>query len=1151
MRVLQILFLLTATTTVASAQCTPPEPVFAPTDNTKTVIRKGFGEYGAPRQTGSKHSGVDLVALASYPSPGAYAVVAVSAGTVAYARFNGAGPNKGYGNVVVIDHGNGCYSLYGHLASDPFSAPSTPLGPGGHLLVSVGDRVSAGQLIGYFVNVEADIASSGNAMVTSRVARHQLHFELIEAPSGRTSGESLNDSILRSDGHRIDPTPLLQRLGFKTYDLDAAISRQSLNLQGAVWVASSEGQVLKGGDASALPILRYALQLHEAHVPSSDMSRYLDYAQKIFAGDYSGIADSDSSIWAGKTGVPFPGLPEISNQTAPTVVLANGEALRADNSNASALNDVLEQLYSASRSDTALDTAISTYIAPKYLHFDTKASLDEMIAHSPELSKLSSWTKLQELATKPNASVDDYEALVQTRLNSFTHDLSVETEKARATASMTVDDFQELGKQNKGALSDVAKQFTTHAQELSMLTSLLALTGNSQVQKFAHDAEVIGSSALKLNKALANFNLGNLSTATLTSDVVGSVMPISSLFGGSGPEPQLMSALQAIQQQLSQLRQEMHQRFDIVDRKLDMIMDGVNKNYETLMTLNANVAAIQQQLVTQAAALATLQQTVVDDFSALVDLQISDKRIHCLEYKQTYVPRMEFRDYADCLGSYYGFAVDAARSPLKAGDLRQALTDDQLIKMSKAPLEGSIRYFLRWSNSLNVTHIGDRELQDLPNPGTWKLGVEGYMAFASDWPQHFYKETKPARQISNMEQEGAALESALADLAGHSPEDRKQHLHAFVANYLKAAKALADPLAKQESQYRTNAVQSILGADTGYKLKLQQVRACPGFTFAQDRWSGPNREMNLPFQFGDAIPNLFKNAERVGVGNFSICYFRFERGAAVPSDHSEYETRFYFRVLLGDKSLGEVAGQIVSPRADVAAFSEAEWTCGCSNSLQDSVRANVIALLAQPSVLQNVIEYAANAVPAVTQNASQNLARDLRQGGSLAPLLVQLESSKALLKMYLELTNPGALESREDLRYYVEGAGLLDSIALTASLDCLASGENSCTPAAAALSQAIRSGGLSKEITARSDAFQVLSSHLPDGPQSTQAVLRTTLAELRAFQLQQNAVRNHSFRVWPIIASVIVVAFLAIVVGWRRLVARWLNGLLKLVRIGT
>lgn len=83
--------------------------------------------------------------------------IASNMGTTVYAADNGtitlAGWNGGYGNCIMIDHGNGYVTLYGHLSS---------------LGVSEGQSVSKGDTIG-------QVGSTGNS------TGPHLHFEVIRA----------------------------------------------------------------------------------------------------------------------------------------------------------------------------------------------------------------------------------------------------------------------------------------------------------------------------------------------------------------------------------------------------------------------------------------------------------------------------------------------------------------------------------------------------------------------------------------------------------------------------------------------------------------------------------------------------------------------------------------------------------------------------------------------------------------------------------------------------------------------------------------------------------------------------------------------------------------------------------------------------------
>lgn len=90
---------------------------------------------------GSNHKGIDIGAPKGTP------IKAAAAGTVTVAQY---GYSGGYGNYVIISHGNGVQTLYGHCNT---------------LNVSVGQKVSQGQ----------QIATVGN---TGRSYGNHLHLEI-------------------------------------------------------------------------------------------------------------------------------------------------------------------------------------------------------------------------------------------------------------------------------------------------------------------------------------------------------------------------------------------------------------------------------------------------------------------------------------------------------------------------------------------------------------------------------------------------------------------------------------------------------------------------------------------------------------------------------------------------------------------------------------------------------------------------------------------------------------------------------------------------------------------------------------------------------------------------------------------------------------
>lgn len=89
-----------------------------------STVTSEYGPRESPGPGGSTfHEGLDFAPGEGEPIP------AAASGTVELAGANG-----GFGNCVIIDHGNGLKTLYGHMQSTP--------------LVSVGQTIAAGTIIG-------------------------------------------------------------------------------------------------------------------------------------------------------------------------------------------------------------------------------------------------------------------------------------------------------------------------------------------------------------------------------------------------------------------------------------------------------------------------------------------------------------------------------------------------------------------------------------------------------------------------------------------------------------------------------------------------------------------------------------------------------------------------------------------------------------------------------------------------------------------------------------------------------------------------------------------------------------------------------------------------------------------------------------------
>lgn len=137
-----------ATLATAPPPLPPPPP---PVDDPSTFLYPADGPITSSfgRRWGRAHTGVDIDA------PTGSSIVAAQAGTVVLAGWK-----NGYGNTVIIDHGNGVQTLYAHQS---------------RLGVRTGQTVERGQFLG-------TVGATGN------VTAAHLHYEVLVGGVPRNPG---------------------------------------------------------------------------------------------------------------------------------------------------------------------------------------------------------------------------------------------------------------------------------------------------------------------------------------------------------------------------------------------------------------------------------------------------------------------------------------------------------------------------------------------------------------------------------------------------------------------------------------------------------------------------------------------------------------------------------------------------------------------------------------------------------------------------------------------------------------------------------------------------------------------------------------------------------------------------------------------------
>lgn len=129
----------------------------APSSTPRSIARESApvasaGFYLRPLDGGRRTQGIHGYNGVDIAAPHGTSVYASAAGSVIISKESGW--NGGYGNYIVVKHGNGTQTLYSHLSS---------------VIVGVGQEVVAGQVIGYVGN-------------TGRSTGPHLHFEIRGGP---------------------------------------------------------------------------------------------------------------------------------------------------------------------------------------------------------------------------------------------------------------------------------------------------------------------------------------------------------------------------------------------------------------------------------------------------------------------------------------------------------------------------------------------------------------------------------------------------------------------------------------------------------------------------------------------------------------------------------------------------------------------------------------------------------------------------------------------------------------------------------------------------------------------------------------------------------------------------------------------------------
>ena len=296
---------------------------------------------------------------------------------------------------------------------------------------------------------------------------------------------------------------------------------------------------------------------------------------------------------------------------------------------------------------------------------------------------------------------------------------------------------------------------------------------------------VAGNSALQIADAISKYTstaaqLGNigvsLGSVILTGNMVGAALKIFSLFSDSGtsPEKLVLDQLSALREDIGQLRQEMHSRFDRIDASLNRIYDMLHTRFDQidfqLGRLNGNLADIQSSLFTIQSDLNRLERSMAVFLNDATRIELREAINGGLDYRRKFGKELPYDgaapNYVSLENRFHTWATQVAGDQIRAGLNSypgEDLSDGRAyVQLTSHPLETNLNY-------LN-DYLGARYGQELRfaegrmiNPRDWSVGVEAYLTLAREWPE--YDKRVSIERLGALETVGTTLAGAFQSIA--------------------------------------------------------------------------------------------------------------------------------------------------------------------------------------------------------------------------------------------------------------------------------------------------------------------------------------------------------------------------------------------------
>ncbi|MEV7229864.1 hypothetical protein AB0M79_23040 [Polymorphospora sp. NPDC051019] len=305
------------------------------------------------------------------------------------------------------------------------------------------------------------------------------------------------------------------------------------------------------------------------------------------------------------------------------------------------------------------------------------------------------------------------------------------------------------------ALAEAAQRDVVLAGLASGLSVLTTFIGFAD-PKAAREIQAVGSAAITIAKSISDYipkiaglgvaeALTSIGTVVMTGNILGAVMTLTSIFMGSGPSPEqmILEEIAKVREDIENLRTEMHQRFDAIEKALSTVYADMMTQFTRLQgaidDVRRELGDIQSQLLSLDTRLVALSASThaALEAQAMHDFELAAERY--LDYQgRTGQPVPNFTEYWQGASTFSLTAkTTAASAPLAITDgMAPSVTPDAV--RQHTPL-GSLYYLAwlarsrGWDPDLPMPSVSSG--RGVPNAGVWSVSAHAWTQLAAENPQ--------------------------------------------------------------------------------------------------------------------------------------------------------------------------------------------------------------------------------------------------------------------------------------------------------------------------------------------------------------------------------------------------------------------------------